>query len=109
MLADDSAMLLLIEAVCGAAGGMAVGRWSSHGIEANALFGAIGGLALTWLAARVPWLGRFVGGVEGAVDSAIQGTGGINVALLVGVGIAGLLGGCLLVLLVAAIRSRIGK
>ncbi|TKT69090.1 hypothetical protein [Aquamicrobium sp. LC103] len=105
----ELAVALAIEIVCGGAGGLAVGWWLrnlSLGTAANALTGAAGGLALTWLAARIPGVGRFVGHVESAADSAIQGVGGLTPAVLVGVGISGLLGGAALTALVGFFRSR---
>lgn len=112
MLTAEIIIPLIIEAVCGAAGGAAVGRWSRRavlGTGGNALVGAVGGLVLTWLAARIPGVGRFVGGVGSALDSAVQGTGGLTLTILVCVGIAGLLGGILSVLLFGAMRGKAGE
>lgn len=92
---------LAVEALCGAAGGVAIGRWLDRpGANArrHALLGGAGGLVLTWVAARMPGVGQFVGGVGSGLDTALQGTSGLTVTLLVGVGIAGLLGGVLAVL-----------
>ena len=101
---------LIVEAVCGAVAGMAAGKWSRRavfGLGGDALAGAAGGLALTWLAARIPGVGRFVGGVGSALDAATQSTGGLSVSLLVGVGVAGLLGGLIVVLLAGLVRRKI--
>ena len=106
----ETFVALIIETVCGAAGGLALGRLVrgvSIGAQANALTGAIGGLALTWLAARLPGVGRFVGHVENAADATARGVGGLTPAVLVGVGIAGLLGGIILTALAGFIRSRV--
>lgn len=105
-----SIFLLSVEAVCGAAGGFAAGRWSgSPGGRGNALLGAVGGLVLTWLATRVPHIDRLVGGVGSVLDSVVRNPGGIPPRLLVGVGISGLLGGVLSVLIRGAIWNRRGS
>lgn len=107
----ETVVALILEIVCGATGGLALGRWVrgvSLGGTANVLTGAIGGLALTWLAARLPGVGRFVGHVENAADAAARGVGGLTPAVLVGVGIAGLLGGIILTALAGFIRNRAG-
>lgn len=102
------AATLLIEIICGTAGGLAVGRWLPHfgfGTRANALIGALGGLFFTWLAAGVPGVGRFVGYMETATDTTMHGVGGLTPAILAGAGIAGLLGGLLLSFLVGFARN----
>ncbi|NGO52152.1 hypothetical protein [Allomesorhizobium camelthorni] len=103
---------IIIEVVCGAAGGIFLGRFVrslSLGSSGDALAGAIGGLALTWLAARTPGIGRFVGRVEQAADATAQSVGGLTPAILVGVGIAGLLGGILLTAVAGFIRNKVGR
>lgn len=103
------ALTLLIEIICGAAGGLAVGRWipyCSLGPAGNALAGAAGGLVFTWLAAGIPGVGRFVGYVETAADTTLQGVGGLTPTILVGAGVAGLLGGLALTLLIGIVRNR---
>jgi len=105
----ETSVALIIEILCGAAGGLALGRWVrrvSLGAKANALIGAIGGLAFTWLAARLPGVGSFVGHVENAADAAARGVGGLTPTILVGVGIAGLLGGIILTALAGSIGNR---
>jgi hypothetical protein len=105
----ELALALLIEIICGGAGGLAVGRFLrglSLGTTANAITGAAGGLIFTWLAARIPGVGRFVGYVESAADNTLQSVGGLTPAVLVGVGIAGLLGGSILVVLAGLVRGR---
>ena len=104
----ETLVAILIEIVCGAAGAIALGAWApwlSLGPGKNALMGAIGGLILTWVAARVPYVSRFVGQVENAADAVTQSAGGLTPIILVGVGIAGLLGGILLTLLVGLTRK----
>jgi hypothetical protein len=109
MLTAQTVIPIVIEVVCGAAGGIFLGRFArslSFGAFGDALIGAIGGLALTWLAARTPGIGRFVGRVEQAADATAQSVGGLTPAILVGVGIAGLLGGVLLTAVAGLIRSN---
>lgn len=104
----ETIVSIFIEILCGAAGGIAIGAWAprlSLGSGGNALTGAIGGLILTWVAGRVPYVSRFVGHVENAADAVTQSAGGLTPIVLVGVGIAGLLGGILLTLLVGLTRK----
>ena len=77
MGAIETAVVLTMEGVCGAAAGLALGRWTDLGLGAkvDALTGATGGLALTWLAGRLPGVARFVGHVESAVDATARGVG----------------------------------
>ena len=108
MFTPGSIIPIVIEMICGAAGGMAVAHWAkglSLALPDSALTGIIGGLALTWLAGRTPGVSRFVGHVERAADAAVQAVGGYTPAVLVGVGIAGLLGGVLLTVVVGLVRK----
>ena len=63
----------------------------------NAAIGAIGGLVLTWVTARTPGLEQFVEDVEDAGAAAVDGVSSLSPELLLGIGVAGLLGGALLV------------
>jgi hypothetical protein len=102
------AILLAVEFACGAGGGVALGRWRpgrSFGPVADGAIGGIGGLAMVWLAGRIPGLGRFVGYAASAADSTMQGVGGVTPAILVGVGIAGLMGGIVLLLLAGTVGT----
>ena len=107
----ETATMLLVEAICGAAGAIAVARfWRSValGWKSIAFIGMLGGLALTLLAAHVPGLGRFVGDVANAADASARGVGGLTLAALIGVGIAGLLGGAISICMVGlAMRVNI--
>lgn len=96
-----AAIAIVIEMVCGAGGGVAVAHLiKSYRFRAGVLTGASGGLILAWLAVRTPPLDRFVERVESAVDTSTHSLGGLTPAFLVGVGVAGLLGGILLTILV---------
>ena len=105
-------ILLAIEFVCGAAAGIALGRWVrgySLGMVADGLIGGVGGLLVVWLATRIPAVGRFVSHIEDAADAAMRGAGGLTPAILVGAGIMGLLGGFLLVALAGFVRAAIRR
>lgn len=110
MLTANTIVPIVIEIICGAAGAVLLCRLVrrlSSGLIADAVVGALGGLAFTWLAARIPGLGRFVGRVEQVADATAQSMGALSPAILVGVGVAGLIGGMLLAALVGLIRSRL--
>jgi hypothetical protein len=103
-------ILLVIEFFCGAAGAVALGCWVrsySFGHAVDGLIGGIGGLILVWPASRIPGVGRFIGHVENAADATLQGVGGLTPAILIGTGIAGLLGGFILILLAGFSRVLI--
>ena len=105
MLTAEFLIPIIIEAVTGAASAVFVGNVVpplSFGPWKNAAIGAIGGLALTWLATRTPGLEQFVEDIEEAGASAQ----GLSPELLVGVGVAGLLGGALLVTILGLMRNR---
>jgi hypothetical protein len=112
MLTAQTIMPIIIEIACGAAGGIFLGwfaRRLSLGRSGDAFVGAIGGLALTWLATRTPGISHFVGHVEQAADATAQSVGGLTPAILVGVGIAGLLGGILLTAVAGLVRNWAGS
>jgi hypothetical protein len=97
---------LIIEIVAGAASGALIGNMVpllSLGFPRNAAIGAIGGVALTWLLARTPGLEKFV---EDETAAAAGALGGMSPETLAGVGVAGLLGGVLLVAVVGLLRIR---
>ena len=100
---------IVIEVVTGAASAVFIGNVVpplSFGPWKNAAIGAIGGLALTWLTARVPGLEQFVEDVEEAGAAAAEGVGSLSPELLAGVGVAGLLGGALLVTVLGLVRNN---
>lgn len=102
-------VLYAIEAVCGAAGGIAWGRWKwgpGPGRWVSGVSGSIGGLIVAWVAGFVPWLASFVGHVEAAADATMRATGGLTPTVLVGAGIAGLLGGAILTAVVGLVLRR---
>ena len=100
MLTAEFLVPIIIEIVAGAASAVFLGNIVppiSLGPWKNALIGAIGGVALTWLTASTPALEQYVEDVEGT---------GLSAELLVGVGAAGLIGGALLVTIVGLVRNR---
>lgn len=109
----QTATLLLVEALCGAGGALAARRlWRrpAFGWKWISAIGAVGGVSLALLAARIPGLANVIGVAESAIDATARGAGGLTPTVLVGVGIAGLLGGilsiCLVGFLLAAKPSR---
>lgn len=106
MISFETVVPLAIEAICGATGGLAFGHWVnsvSMGRGINALAGAVGGLLLTWLVARTPWVDRLV-------SSSVSGEGAtaLEASLVIGVGISGLIGGALFVLALGLLRRSAG-
>ena len=109
MLTAEFLIPILIEIVTGAASAVFLGNVVppiSFGPWKNAAIGAIGGVALTWLTARTPGLEQFVEDVESAATAVTEGVGGLSPDLLVGVGVAGLIGGALLVTILGLLRNR---
>jgi len=108
MVPAETATAVAIELLCGAAGALAV-RWRYRGLRlgvvATIVVGAVGGYAMTLLAARIPGIGRFIGHTENAADSVMNGIGGFTPAVLIGVGISGLLGGVVLTIVIALLRN----
>ena len=105
-----SSILLIIEFLCGAASGIALGRWArsySFGTAVDGLIGGIGGLLLVWPATGIPGLGRFIGRVENAAGAMMWGMGGLTPAILIGTGITGLLGGLVLIVLAGFVRTMV--
>jgi uncharacterized membrane protein YeaQ/YmgE (transglycosylase-associated protein family) len=108
MFTAEFLILIIIEIATGAASAVFVANLVpplSFGFLRNATIGAIGGLVLTWLTARIPGLEQFVEDVEEAATAG-DGLGGLSPELLLGVGVAGLLGGALLVTILGLVRNR---
>ena len=96
---------IVIEVVTGAASAVFIGNVVpplSFGPWKNA---AIGGLVLTWLTARTPGLEQYVEHIEETGATAAEGLGSLSPELLVGVGVAGLIGGALLVTILGLARN----
>jgi hypothetical protein len=101
-------VLLVVEFICGAAAGIALGRWVrsySLGWVVDGLIGGIGGVLLVLPAARMPMVGRLLGHVETAADATMRGVGGLTPTVLIGSGIVGLLGGLVLALLAGFVKT----
>jgi hypothetical protein len=100
---------IIIEIVTGAASAVFVGNVVqplSFGPWKNSAIGAIGGVVLTWLTARTPGLEEFV---EDVGSATAEGVGGLSPELLVGVGVAGLIGGALLLTILGLLRNRFAR
>ncbi|HWK64260.1 MAG TPA: hypothetical protein VNS34_04930 [Rhizobiaceae bacterium] len=94
------AIASVIEFLCGAATGIALGRRVpslSWGRLANGLIGGIGGLLFVWPSARIPGVGRFLGHPANALTPTV----------LIGAAIAGVIGGVILVALAGFLRALI--
>lgn len=111
MSPTETVIAIAIEMLCGAAAALAV-RWWWPGLGlariTTILAGMAGGFALTFLAARIPGIGHLVGHVENATDSIVRGVGGLTPAVLIGVGVAGLIGGFILTVIVGFIGNAVG-
>lgn len=93
---------LVIEIVAGGLSAGFVGNIVpplSFGALKNAVIGAVGGVVLTWLTSRTPVLEEFV------EEYAADGTPLLSADLLVGVGVAGLLGGALFLTIAGLTRN----
>jgi hypothetical protein len=93
-------ILLVIEFVCGAAAGITLGRRVpsfSLGRVTDGLIGGIGGLLFVWPSARIPGVGRFIGNLAT----------GLTPTMIIGAGIAGVLGGLILILLIGFVRALV--
>ena len=98
---------LLVQLIAGAAGGNVIGQVIKQlnlGPVGNSVAGAIGGLAATWLASKVPGLDGLVG-MAGAAPAA----GGLNGGALAGQAVTGLVGGGVLSAIIGAIKSSMAK
>ncbi len=107
MLAAEVWVPILIEIVAGALSAALVANLVpplSFGFWKNAVIGAIGGVVLTWLTARTPGLEKFV--EETVEEAAIPG---LPPELLVGVGVAGLIGGALFVTIAGLLRNQLKR
>lgn len=108
MYPANTPFMLAMELVCGAAGALAL-RWQypgrGTGVVAAVVVGMLGGFLFTLLASHIPGVGRFVGHAENAADAAMRGIGGITPAIMIGVGISGLLGGVILSVIVLLLRN----
>ncbi len=108
MLTGAFLIPIIIEIAAGAGTAMFVANIVpplSFGAWKNAAIGAVGGVALTWVTARTPGLEQFVESV-GEVGTTAAGLDSLSPELLVGVGVAGLLGGALLVTMLGLVRNR---
>ena len=108
MSPTETAIAIAIEMLCGAAGALPCGGGARVGFAriTAVLAGMVGGFALTFAAAQVPGIGHLLGHVETAANSVLRATGGLTPAVLIGVGVSGLLGGAVAMLVLGFIRNR---
>jgi hypothetical protein len=95
---------LIVQLVGGGIGGGAIGRLVKSvdlGTTGNIVVGAIGGVAGTWLATMIPGLAGIVGGGAAA--------GSLDIALLLGQGVAGLIGGGILTAIAGLLKNGMAK
>ncbi|HTN64106.1 MAG TPA: hypothetical protein VL147_21550 [Devosia sp.] len=104
---------LLVQLIGGGAGGNVVAQVVKKlnlGPVGNSVAGAIGGLAATWIATKVPGLDALVGAVATApADATAAAAGGLNGGALAGQAVTGLVGGGILTAIVGAIKSSMAK
>ncbi|KKC32271.1 hypothetical protein [Devosia psychrophila] len=99
---------ILIQLIAGGAGGNIIGQVVKSlnlGTAGNSIVGAVGGIAVTWLAGMIPGLGGLVGAAAGAAGT----TGGVDFAALAGQGATGLVGGGILTAIAGLIKSNMAK
>ena len=99
---------ILVQLVGGGVGGNVIGQLAKSlnlGTAGNTIVGAIGGIAVTWLAGMVPGLDGLVGAAAGAAGTA----GGLDLGALVGQGATGLVSGGILTAIAGFIKSSMAK
>jgi len=104
---------LLVQLIAGGAGGNVIAQVVKKlnlGPVGNSVAGAIGGLAATWIATKVPGLDALVGAVAAApADATAAAAGGLNGGALAGQAVTGLVGGGILTAIAGAIKSSMAK
>ena len=99
---------ILVQLIAGGIGGNVIGQVVKSlnlGTTGNTIVGAIGGIAGTWLASKVPGLDSLVGAAAGAAGT----TGGMDLGALAGQGATGLVGGGILTAIAGLIKSATSK
>jgi hypothetical protein len=104
---------LIVQLIAGGAGGNVIGQVIKSlnlGPVGNSIAGAIGGLAATWLATKIPGLDSLVGmAANPTADGTAATAGALNGGALAGQAVTGLVGGGVLTAIVGAIRSSMAK
>ena len=93
---------IIVQLVTGAIGGVGTGRAVKNvdlGNTGNMIAGAVGGVGGTWLASMIPGLAAMVGNAGGTMD----------IGMLVGQAVTGLVGGGVLTGIVGAIKNSMAK
>ena len=102
---------ILVQLIAGGAGGNVIGQIVKSlnlGPVGNSIAGAIGGLAVTWLASKVPGLDSLVG-MAGTAAADGSAAGGLNGGALAGQAVTGLVGGGVLTAIIGSIKSSMAK
>ncbi|WDR05091.1 hypothetical protein PSQ90_12425 [Devosia rhodophyticola] len=104
---------LIVQLIGGGAGGNIIAQVVKKvdlGPAGNSIVGAIGGLAGTWLAGKIPGLDGLVGGMAATVDAAgTAASSGLDVGALAGQGVTGLVSGGILTAIAGIIKSSMAK
>lgn len=101
----EAIVSLIVQLIAGGVGGnitAQVVKKADLGMAGNTIVGAVGGLIGTWLVGLLPGLGGLVGVMADT-------TAGLNIGVLVGQGVAGLIGGGLLTAIAGLIKSSMAK
>ncbi|MEO5807325.1 hypothetical protein [Devosia sp.] len=104
----EAILPLIVQLIAGGAGGNVIAQLIKKvdlGPVGNSIAGAIGGLAGTWLATKIPGLSGLVSGMGATGATA----GGIDVAALAGQGVTGLISGGILTAIAGFIKSSMAK
>ena len=94
---------IIVQLIAGAIGGYGTGRAVKSvdlGNVGNSIAGAIGGVGGTWLATLIP-------GLSGMLTSTAGG--GLDIGVLLGQAVAGLVGGGVLTAIVGAIKNSMAR
>lgn len=111
-LAMEMIVPILVQLVGGGVGGNVIGQIVKQlnlGPVGNSIAGAIGGLAATWLAARIPGLEGLVNGAATAAADGGAAVGGLDFGALAGQGVTGLVGGGVLTAIAGLIKNATSK
>lgn len=104
----DAILPIIVQIVAGVIGGNALGTVLKNinlGPLGNSIAGAVGGVGGTWLAGMIPGLATLVA----AGAPAATGAGGLDMSMLLGQGVTGLVGGGILQAIAGTIKNMSAK